>query len=107
MNLRESDNHSVSSHNWGWTARPFHLRLTAVGEVFVLTSPFIERDYRNVAYPTLYNYPDAIHSQAAVSCCCRQRCLRAIANFGERNSSAGLRESREQSYRGSKPEELE
>jgi len=25
MNLRESDNHSVSSHNWGWTARPFHL----------------------------------------------------------------------------------
>ena len=50
MNLRESNNHSVSSHNWGWTARPFHLRLTAVGEAFVLTSPFIERDYRNVAF---------------------------------------------------------
>jgi len=41
------DNHIISSHNWGWTARPFHLRLTVVGEAFVLTSPFIERDYRN------------------------------------------------------------
>ena len=50
MNLQESDNHRVSSHNWGWTARPFHLRLTAVGEAFVLTSPFIEQDYRNVAF---------------------------------------------------------
>jgi hypothetical protein len=48
MNLRESNNHRVSSHNWGWTARPFHLRLTAVGEAFVLTSPFIERDSRKV-----------------------------------------------------------
>jgi len=44
MNLRKTDNHSVSSHYWGWTARPFPLRLTAVGEVFVLTSPFIEQD---------------------------------------------------------------
>jgi hypothetical protein len=45
MNLRKTDNHSVSSHYWGWTARPFPLRLTAVGEVFVLTSPFIERRF--------------------------------------------------------------
>src|ERR1700676_917207 len=49
MNLRRRKTHSVSSHHSGWTARPFPLRLTAVGEVFVLTSPFIERDYRNVA----------------------------------------------------------
>jgi hypothetical protein len=48
MNLRKRKTHSVSSQDWGWTARPFSLRLTAVGEVFVLTSPFIERGYRNV-----------------------------------------------------------
>ena len=49
MNLRERNTHSVSLHDWGWTARPFILGLTAVRELFVLTSPFIERDYRNVA----------------------------------------------------------
>ena len=49
MNLRKRKNHSVSFHYWGWTARPFPLRLTVVGEVFLLTSLFIERDYRNVA----------------------------------------------------------
>src|ERR1017187_6163767 len=45
MNLRRK-NHSVSLHYWGWTARPFSRGLTALGELFVLTSPFIERDYR-------------------------------------------------------------
>jgi hypothetical protein len=49
MNLRGRKNHSVSSHYWGWTARPFPLCLPVVGEVFILTSLFIERDYRNVA----------------------------------------------------------
>src|ERR1700688_2395858 len=49
MNLRERENHSVSSHYWGWTARPFPLRVAVAGEVFLLTSLFIERDYRNVA----------------------------------------------------------
>src|ERR1039457_912398 len=49
MNLLKRKNHSVSFHYWGWTARPFFLRLTAVGEAFVLTSPFIERSYRHVA----------------------------------------------------------
>src|ERR1039458_5643587 len=48
MNLRRRKNHSVSFHYWGWTARPFPLRFAVAGEVFVLTSPFIERDYRNV-----------------------------------------------------------
>ena len=48
MNLLKRKNHSVSFHYWGWTARPFFLRLTAVGEAFVLTSPFIERSYGNV-----------------------------------------------------------
>ena len=52
MNLRERKTHSVSLHYWGWTARPFSRDLTVVGEVFVLTSPFIERDYRNVAQTT-------------------------------------------------------
>jgi len=47
MNVRRK-NHSVSLHYWGWTARPFLLRLTALGELFVLTSPFIERDYRHL-----------------------------------------------------------
>jgi hypothetical protein len=46
MNLRGRDTHRVSFHYWGWTARPFPLCLGVVGEVFVLTSPFIERDYR-------------------------------------------------------------
>jgi hypothetical protein len=49
MNLRRRKNHGVSFPYWGWTERQFSLRLTAVGEAFVLTSPFIERDYRNVA----------------------------------------------------------
>src|SRR5713101_1500246 len=48
MNLRERDTHRVSFHYWGWTARPFSLGRTVVGEVFVLTSPFIERDSRRV-----------------------------------------------------------
>jgi hypothetical protein len=48
MNLLKRKNHSVSFHYWGWTARPFFLRLTAVGEAFVLTSPFIERSYRKM-----------------------------------------------------------
>src|SRR5713226_5048445 len=50
MNVRGRDTHRVSFHYWGWTARPFPLGRTVVGEVFVLTSPFIERDYRNVAF---------------------------------------------------------
>ena len=48
MNLRKRETHRVSFHCWGWTARP-SLRLAVAGEVFVLTSLFIERDYRNVA----------------------------------------------------------
>src|ERR1700693_5644228 len=47
MNLRKRETHRVSSHYWGWTARPFPLRLTAVGKVFVLTSPFIEQQHES------------------------------------------------------------
>src|ERR1700688_1719656 len=47
MNLRKRKTHSVSFHYWGWTARPFPLRFAVAGEVFVLTSLFIERSYRN------------------------------------------------------------
>src|SRR6202035_1114274 len=46
MNLRARKTHSVSFHYWGWMARPFSRGLTVVREVFVLTSPFIERGYR-------------------------------------------------------------
>jgi hypothetical protein len=46
MNLRKRKTHGVSSQYWGWTATPFLLRCAAVGEAFVLTSPFIERRYR-------------------------------------------------------------
>ena len=46
MNLRGRKTHSVSFHYWGWTARPFPLCLAFVGEVFALTTAFIERDYR-------------------------------------------------------------
>ncbi len=46
MNLRKRKTHSVSSHYWGWTARPSSLRLPVAGEAFVLTSPFIERGNR-------------------------------------------------------------
>src|ERR1035437_10193247 len=49
MNLRRKENHRVSLHYWGWTARPFPLCLTVAGKAFVLTSPFIERSYRNLA----------------------------------------------------------
>jgi hypothetical protein len=48
MNLRKKKTHSVSFHYWGWTARPFPVRFAVAGEVFVLTSLFIERDYRNL-----------------------------------------------------------
>ena len=48
MNLRNWSDHSVSLQYEGWTPRPFFRCLTAAGEVFVLTSPFIERDYRIV-----------------------------------------------------------
>src|SRR6266849_4195159 len=48
MNLRDRDTHRVSFHYVGWTSRPFPLGLAVVGEVLVLTSPFIERDSRNV-----------------------------------------------------------
>jgi hypothetical protein len=48
MNLRKRKTYSVSFHSWGWTARPFPLRFAVAGEVFVLTSPFIERAYRHV-----------------------------------------------------------
>src|ERR1700688_1180745 len=46
MNLRKRKTHSVSSHYWGWTAK--HLLFCRRGEAFVLTSSFIERDYRNM-----------------------------------------------------------
>ena len=46
MNLGKRHNHSASWHSLGWTARPFDLRLPVAGEVFLLTSPFIERGYR-------------------------------------------------------------
>src|SRR5580700_2898744 len=46
MNLRKRKIHSVSCHYWGWTAK--HLLFCRRGEAFVLTSSFIERDYRNV-----------------------------------------------------------
>src|SRR5580692_6957853 len=48
MNLRKRKTHSVSFHYRGWTARPVSRGLTVVREVFVLTSPFIERRYRHV-----------------------------------------------------------
>jgi len=41
MNLRERKTHSVSLHYWGWTSNT--LCFAVAGEVFVLTSPFIER----------------------------------------------------------------
>ena len=49
MNLRKRETHRVSFHCWGWTAGPFPLCLAVAGEAFLLTSLFIERDYRNVA----------------------------------------------------------
>jgi hypothetical protein len=48
MNLRKSKTHNVSFHSWGWTARPFFLRFAVRGEAFVLTSPFVERNYPKV-----------------------------------------------------------
>src|ERR1700686_2216800 len=48
MNLWNWSDHSVSLQYGGWTARPFSRCFTVAGEVFVLTSPFIERDYRQL-----------------------------------------------------------
>ena len=48
MNLRKRKIHRGSFQYGGWTARPFSLCLAVAGEEFVLTSPFIERDSRNV-----------------------------------------------------------
>ena len=57
MNLRKRKHHRVSFHYWGWTARPFPLCLTVPGEPFLLTSLFIERDYRKVASHLPTNFP--------------------------------------------------
>ena len=46
MNLRKRKTHRVSSPKGGWTANT--LCFAVAGEAFVLTSPFIERDYRKV-----------------------------------------------------------
>ena len=46
MNLRKRTNRRVSSHYWGWTEST--LCFAVAWEVFVLTSPFIERGYRHV-----------------------------------------------------------
>ena len=45
MNPRKGKTHSVSLPHWGWTANT--LCFAVAGEAFVLTSPFIERDYRH------------------------------------------------------------
>src|SRR6266700_3546217 len=50
MNLRKRKTHGVSLQYWGWTANT--LCFAVAGEAFVLTSPFIERDYQNVARST-------------------------------------------------------
>jgi len=44
MILGKKELHTVSLQYWGWMARPFAVD----GEAFVLTSPFIERDYRQL-----------------------------------------------------------
>ena len=46
MNLQGRQNHRISSHDLGWTAT----RSPVAGEVFLLTSPFIERDYRQLTF---------------------------------------------------------
>src|ERR1700733_3119271 len=38
MNLKDRQNHRVSSHDWGWTSTPGPVE----GEPFLLTAPFIE-----------------------------------------------------------------
>ena len=50
MNLRKGQHHRVSFHYWGWTIRPFFPGSYRRKDVFVLTSLFIERDYRQVAF---------------------------------------------------------
>ncbi len=58
MNPRRGKTYSVSLHYRGWTA---NTRCFAVaGEAFVLTSPFIERDSRNVAPTALVYTVDAM-----------------------------------------------
>jgi hypothetical protein len=47
MNLRKRKFHRVSLRHWGWTAST--LCFAAAEQAFVLTSPFIERGYREVA----------------------------------------------------------
>ena len=59
MNLRNRKTHRVSLHDWGWTANI--LCFAVAGEVFVLTSPFIERGYRNVAQVALSGKPTPKH----------------------------------------------
>ena len=73
MNLRKGQRHNASFRYLGWTARPFPPRLPVAGEVFLLTSPFIERANRtsvpwlprspvrgNVVPPECRNCPDLL-----------------------------------------------
>ena len=48
MNLRNRKHHSVSLHDWGWTANTSCFAVAE--EAFVLTSPFIERGSRKLAF---------------------------------------------------------
>jgi hypothetical protein len=64
MNLRRRKNHSVSLHHWGWTAST--PCFAVAGEVFVLTSPFIERRYRNVAPAIRFNRIFSPYGVAAI-----------------------------------------
>src|ERR1700693_2259290 len=55
MNLQGRQNHRISSHDLGWTAT----RSPVAGEVFLLTSPFIERDSRTLAFAGIATFREA------------------------------------------------
>jgi len=46
MNIHRGKNRKISPPHLGWKPRRTPTQLPALGEVFVLTSPFIERGYR-------------------------------------------------------------
>ena len=51
MNLEKEKTFGVSQHAVGWRAQRSTSRWPVVGEVFLLTLPFIERAYRTCEVP--------------------------------------------------------
>jgi len=67
MNLRKRETHGNSHQHKGWMAGRIYPLPPVVGEVFFLTSPFIERGYRRSEIGPTLNIAYAIQQASLMS----------------------------------------